>query len=156
MVTKLESVAIATQSGVPVVLTSAAQAAQALAGEDVGTWFTATGRRTSIRRLWLAHAANTRGRLVLDAGAVRAVLERGTSLLPAGVTGVEGTFEAGDPVELVGPDGHLVARGLVSYDADEVPPLLGRSTSELRASLGPGYDRELVHRDDLVLVRKRR
>lgn len=156
MVTKLESVAIATQSGVPVVLTSAAQAAQALAGHDVGTWFTATGRRTSIRRLWLAHAANTRGRLVLDAGAVRAVLERGTSLLPAGVTGVEGAFEAGDPVELVGPDGHLVARGLVSYDADEVPPLLGRSTSELRASLGPGYDRELVHRDDLVLVRKRR
>ncbi|WP_456787968.1 glutamate 5-kinase [Cellulomonas sp. P5_C5] len=156
MVTKLESVAIATQSGVPVVLTSAAQAAQALAGQDVGTWFTATGRRTSIRRLWLAHAANTRGRLVLDAGAVRAVLERGTSLLPAGVTGVEGTFEAGDPVELVGPDGLLVARGLVSYDADEVPPLLGRSTSELRASLGPGYDRELVHRDDLVLVRKRR
>lgn len=156
MVTKLESVAIATQSGVPVVLTSAAQAAQALDGQDVGTWFTATGRRTSIRRLWLAHAANTRGRLVLDAGAVRAVLERGTSLLPAGVTGVEGAFEAGDPVELVGPDGRLVARGLVSYDADEVPPLLGRSTSELRASLGPGYDRELVHRDDLVLVRKRR
>src|SRR3954447_23972870 len=156
MVTKLESVAIATQSGVPVVLTSAAQAAQALAGDDVGTWFTATGRRTSIRRLWLAHAANTRGRLVLDAGAVRAVLERGTSLLPAGVTGVEGTFEAGDPVELVGPDGILVARGLVAYDADEVPPLLGRSTSELRASLGPGYDRELVHRDDLVLVRRRR
>ena len=156
MVTKLESVAIATQSGVPVVLTSAAQAAQALAGQDVGTWFTATGRRTSIRRLWLAHAANTRGRLVLDAGAVRAVLERGTSLLPAGVTGVEGTFEAGDPVELVGPDGQLVARGLVAYDADEVPPLLGRSTSELRTSLGPGYDRELVHRDDLVLVRRRR
>jgi len=156
MVTKLESVAIATQSGVPVVLTSAAQAAQALAGEDVGTWFTATGRRTSIRRLWLAHAASTRGRLVLDAGAVRAVIERGTSLLPAGVTGVEGTFEAGEPVELVGPDGALVARGLVSYDADEVPALLGRSTSELRESLGPGYDRELVHRDDLVLVRRRR
>ncbi|WP_315098351.1 glutamate 5-kinase [uncultured Cellulomonas sp.] len=156
MVTKLESVAIATQSGVPVILTSAAQAARALAGEDVGTWFTATGRRTSIRRLWLAHAASTRGRLVLDAGAVRAVLERGTSLLPAGVTGVEGTFEAGDPVELVGPDGLLVARGLVSYDAEEVPPLLGRSTSELRAALGPGYDRELVHRDDLVLVRRRR
>ncbi len=156
MVTKLESVAIATQSGVPVVLTSAAQAGQALAGQDVGTWFTATGRRTSIRRLWLAHAASTRGRLVLDAGAVRAVLERGTSLLPAGVTGVEGTFEAGDPVELVGPDGQLVARGLVAYDADEVPALLGRSTSDLRAALGPGYDRELVHRDDLVLVRRRR
>jgi glutamate 5-kinase len=156
MVTKLESVAIASQSGIPVVLTSSAQAAAALAGEDVGTWFAATGRRTSIRLLWLAHAARTRGRLVLDDGAVRALVERHKSLLPAGVTGVEGEFEAGDPVEIVGPDGVVVARGLVAYASDEVPDLLGRSTSDLRADLGPGYDRELVHRDDMVLVRRRR
>lgn len=155
MVTKLDSVAIATGSGIPVVLTSAAQAAAALAGEDVGTWFDATGRRSSIRLLWLAHAARTRGRLVLDEGAVRAVVERRTSLLPAGVTGVEGEFESGDPVELVGPDGTAVARGLVQYGSDEVPGLLGRSTATLRAELGPGYDRELVHRDDLVLLRRR-
>lgn len=156
MVTKLESVAIATHSGIPVVLTSAAQAGAALAGQDVGTWFAATGRRSSIRLLWLAHAARTHGRLVLDEGAVRAVVERRTSLLPAGVTGVEGTFDAGDPVEIVGPDGVVVARGLVAYASEEVPGLLGRSTSDLRAALGPGYDRELVHRDDLVLVRRRR
>ncbi|MCC2335599.1 glutamate 5-kinase [Cellulomonas wangsupingiae] len=156
MVTKLESVAIATQSGIPVVLTSAAHAASALRGEDVGTWFTATGRRRSIRLLWLAHAARTRGRLVLDDGAVRAVVDRQTSLLPAGVTDVEGAFEAGDPVELVDAEGAVVARGLVAYGAEEVPQLLGRSTSELRDALGPGYDRELVHRDDLVLVRRRR
>jgi len=156
MVTKLESVAISTQFGIPVVLTSAAQAAQALAGEDVGTWFAATGRRASVRLLWLAHAARTRGRLVLDEGAVRAVLDRHTSLLPAGVTAVEGEFEAGDPVELVGPDGAVVARGLVAYSSQEVPALLGRSTAALRDELGPGYDRELVHRDDMVLVRRRR
>lgn len=156
MVTKLESVSIATQSGTPVLLTSAVRAGEAFAGEDVGTWFAPTGRRTSVRLLWLAHAARTRGRLVLDEGAVRAVVERRTSLLPAGVTASEGDFEAGDPVELVGPDGAVVARGLVAYDAGEVPPLLGRSTSALRAELGPGYDRELVHRDDLVLVRRRR
>ncbi|MFC8191541.1 glutamate 5-kinase [Cellulomonas sp. NPDC057328] len=156
MVTKLDSVAIATQSGIPVVLTSAALAGRALVGEDVGTWFAATGRRASIRRLWLAHAARTHGRLVLDPGAVRAVVERGTSLLPAGVTDVEGAFEAGDPVELVDATGAVVARGLVSYAADEVPQLLGRSTGDLREALGPGYDRELVHRDDLVLVRRRR
>lgn len=156
MVTKLESVAIATASGVPVVLTSAAQVAAALAGRDVGTWFAATGRRTSTRLLWLAYAARTRGRLVLDDGAVRAVVERGTSLLPAGVTAVEGDFEAGDPVELAGPDGTVVARGLVAYSAQEAPGLLGRSTQDLRADLGEGYDRELVHRDDLVLVRRRR
>ncbi|WP_163276455.1 glutamate 5-kinase [Cellulomonas iranensis] len=156
MVTKIESVAIATQSGIPVVLTSAAQAAAAFAGEDVGTWFAATGRRRSIRLLWLAHAARTRGRLVLDDGAVRAVVERRTSLLPAGVTAVEGAFEAGDPVELVDAAGGVVARGLVAYGSDEVPQLLGHSTGDLRDTLGPGYDRELVHRDDLVLVRRRR
>lgn len=156
MVTKLESVAIATASGVPVVLTSAAQVAPALAGEDVGTWFAATGKRASTRLMWLAYAARTHGRLVLDDGAVAAVVERGTSLLPAGVTAVEGEFEAGDPVELVSADGTVVARGLVAYSAQEVPDLLGRSTAELRAELGEGYDRELVHRDDLVLVRRRR
>jgi len=154
MVTKLDSVAIATGTGIPVVLTCADNAAAALAGEDVGTWFAATGRRTSIRLLWLAHAARTRGRLIVDAGAVRALRERGTSLLPAGVTGFDGEFVAGDPVEVVGPDGVVVARGLVSYDSDEVPALLGRSTKELLAELGPGHDRELVHRDDLVLVRR--
>ena len=155
MVTKLESVAIATQSGIPVLLTSAAQAAAALAGEDVGTWFAATGRRASVRLLWLAHAARTRGRLGLADGAVRALVERHKSLLPAGVTAFEGEFEAGDPVELVGPGGVLVGRGLVAYASEEVPDLLGRSTKDLRAELGPGYDRELVHRDDLILMRRR-
>lgn len=155
MVTKLESVSIATASGVPVVLASAARAAEALGGEDVGTWFAATGRRTSTRLLWLAYAARTRGRLVLDAGAVQAVVDRRMSLLPAGVIDVQGKFSAGDPVELVGPEGTVVARGLVAYDSAEVPELLGRSTGYLRARLGEGYDRELVHRDDLVLVRQR-
>lgn len=156
MVTKLDSVAIAVSSGIPVMLTSAAQAADALAGREVGTWFTATGRRRSTRILWLAYAARTHGRLVLDDGAVRAVAGGRASLLPAGVTGVEGEFTEGDPVELVGQDGTVVARGLVSYSAEELPALLGRSTSALRAELGPGYDREIVHRDDLVLVRKHR
>ncbi len=151
MVTKLESVRIATGSGVPVVLTKAQNAAAALAGEDVGTFFAATGRRASARRLWIAHAARSRGRLHLDAGAARAVLGGRASLLPAGVTRVEGQFDAGDPVELVGPDGVVVARGLVAFDSAELPALLGRSTYVLRQELGEGYDREVVHRDDLVL-----
>jgi glutamate 5-kinase len=156
MVTKLDSVAIATASGIPVVLTSAAHAADALAGREVGTWFAATGRRRSTRLLWLAYAARTHGRLVLDDGAVRAVRGGLASLLPAGVVRVEGDFEPGDPVELVGLDGRTVARGLVSYASGELPALLGRSTSDLRAELGPGYDREIVHRDDLVPVRHSR
>ncbi len=156
MVTKLSSVAIATRSGVPVVLTSAGQVADALAGEPVGTWFLATGRRRPARLLWLQHAASTRGRVQLDAGAVKAVVERRTSLLPAGIVGVEGTFDAGDPIELVGPDGVVVARGFAGYGSSEVPELMGRSTRELREKLGEGYDREVVHRDDLVVVVPRR
>lgn len=155
MVSKLESVAIATGSGVPVVLAHAGAAAAALAGEPVGTWFAATGRRRKTRMLWLEHAAHTTGRLVLDDGAVQAVVERGTSLLPAGITAVEGEFEAGEPVELVRQDGVVVARGLVAFSAAELPGLLGRSTRELRKELGVGYDREVVHRDDLVLVAAR-
>ncbi|MFC8600019.1 glutamate 5-kinase [Isoptericola sp. NPDC057191] len=151
MVTKLESARIATGAGVPVVLTSAVHVAAALAGEDVGTFFEVTGRRTTARRLWIAHAAQSHGRLHLDAGAARAVLGGRASLLPAGVTRVEGSFEAGDPVELVGPDGVVLARGLVAFDSGELPGLLGRSTFDLRAALGEGYDREIVHRDDLVL-----
>jgi len=152
MVTKVESARIATGAGIPVVLTSAAQAAAALAGEPVGTLFHATGRRRPIRLLWLAHATDPRGRLVLDAGAVRAVVERRASLLAAGVTGVEGDFAAGDPVDLTGPDGTPVARGLVNFDASELPALLGRSSPDLKRDLGAAYEREVVHRDDLVLL----
>ncbi|MBY8889023.1 glutamate 5-kinase [Streptomyces sp. PTM05] len=153
MVTKVEAAGIATAAGIPVVLTSATHAADALAGRVTGTLFHRTGKRSADRLLWLAHASTPRGALRLDAGAVRAVVERRTSLLPAGLTGVEGHFAAGDPVDLVDEDGVTVARGLVNFDARELPRLLGRSTRELAAELGPAYEREVVHRDDLVVLR---
>ncbi|MFL6156320.1 MAG: glutamate 5-kinase, partial [Marmoricola sp.] len=152
MQTKLEAARISTSAGVPVVLTSAARAAAALAGEQVGTFFTATGRRRSSRQLWLEHATAGLGTIVLDAGAVRALTERQASLLPAGITAVTGAFVDGDPVDLVGPDGRLVARGLVNYDAAELPALMGRSTHDLARELGASYEREVVHRDDLTLL----
>ena len=83
---------------------------------------------------------------------VIAILEKGVSLLPAGVTAVQGSFSAGDTVELVSADGKVIARGLVAFDSDEIPQMLGRSTKELAASLGAEFERELVHRDDLVLL----
>jgi glutamate 5-kinase len=135
------------------VLTSAGLAGAALAGEQVGTMFHPTGRRRPTRLLWLAHATEPKGTIVLDDGAVRAVTERRASLLPAGITGVTGTFTGGDPVDLVDAAGTVVARGLVNYDSAELPGLLGRSTRELAAELGASYEREVVHRDDLVLVR---
>jgi len=152
MVTKVEAARIATGAGIPVLLTSAALVADALAGEPVGTLFHPTRERPAARLFWLAHATSPRGRLYLDLGAVRAVVLRRASLLAAGITSVDGRFIAGDPVDLVDPDGQPVARGLVNYDAGELPGLLGRSTPDLSAELGPGYEKEVVHRDDLVLL----
>jgi glutamate 5-kinase len=154
MQTKVEAARIATGAGIPVVLTAAEHASRALAGEPVGTMFHPTGRRRPTRLLWLAHATEGKGRLVLDAGAVRALTERRASLLPAGITSVTGTFVAGDPVDLVDGGGVAVARGLVNYDSEELPGLLGRSTRDLARELGAAYEREVVHRDDLVLLRR--
>jgi len=148
MVTKVEAARIATGAGIPVVLTAAPLAAAALSGEPVGTFFHRVRERPQARLFWLAHATAPRGRLHLDAGAVRAIVGRRASLLPAGITAVDGQFSAGDPVDLVDTEGRPVARGLVNYDAVELPGLLGRSTVDL----GPGYGKEVVHRDDLVLL----
>ena len=152
MVTKIEAARIATSAGIPVVLTSASNVSAALGGGPVGTCFHPTGKRRPTRLLWLAHASDARGELHLDDGAVRAVVQRKASLLPAGITRVTGTFSIGEPVDLVAPDGQVVARGLVNYDSEELPSLLGRTTRELTAELGEGYDRTAVHRDALVVL----
>jgi glutamate 5-kinase len=152
MATKVESARIATGAGIPVVLTDTGLAAEALAGKPVGTLFHPIRQRPAARLHWLAYATTPRGRLHLDPGAVTAVVERRKSLLPAGITAVDGAFTAGDPVDLVDPHGRPVARGLVNYDAVELPRLLGRTTGALAAEFGPSYEREVVHRDDLVLL----
>jgi glutamate 5-kinase len=153
MVTKVDAALIATEAGIPTVVAAAAAAPAALAGRPVGTYFVApAGRRPGARQLWLAHAAVGRGRLLLDDGAAAAIRSGRASLLPAGITGVEGGFDAGDPVDLCDPKGQLIARGLVNYDAAEIPAMMGRSTRDLAAQWGPEYEREIVHRDDLVLL----
>ncbi len=152
MVTKVDAAMIATEAGIPTVVAGAGQAAAALAGEPAGTYFAAGERRPGTRQLWLAHAAAGRGRLLLDDGAAAAIRAGRASLLPAGITGVDGAFHAGDPVDLCDQAGVVLARGLVNYDAAEIPAMMGRSTRELAARLGPEYEREIVHRDDLVLL----
>lgn len=152
MVTKVEAARIATGAGIPMLLTSLLESDRAVAGEELGTFFQSHASKTNSRLLWLAHASTPQGRLILDDGAVKAILERGTSLLPAGVTAVEGEFISGDTVELASQNGSVIARGLVAFDSNEIPQMLGRSTKELAASLGAEYERELVHRDDLVLL----
>jgi glutamate 5-kinase len=147
MATKIDAAAIATGEGVPVLLAAAARIEDALAGRG-GTFFAAAGNRSASRLFWLRHASRPRGRISLDAGAVRAVVQRRMSLLPAGVTGLSGEFYAGEPIELVGPDGAVIARGLVGYDSADLPEMIGHQTSDLPAA----FRREIVHRDDLVLL----
>jgi glutamate 5-kinase len=154
MVTKVDAALIATEAGIPTVVASAAAAREVLEGQSRGTYFAPGERRPPrARQLWLAHAAASHGRLLLDEGAAKAIEGGRASLLPAGITGVEGGFDAGDPVDLCAPDGRVIARGLVNYDASEIPAMMGRSTHELAAQRGPEYEREIVHRDDLVLLR---
>lgn len=147
MATKIEAATIATSSGIPVLLAAASAVGDAMAGRG-GTAFHPTADRTASRLFWLRHATTPRGQLVLDDGAVAAVVTRRTSLLPAGITKVIGEFESGDPVELVDAAGVAVGRGLVSYDSADLPALLGRKTRDLPAE----FRREVVHRDDLVLL----
>jgi glutamate 5-kinase len=153
MITKLEAASIANEAGIPVVLTNMSHADQALLGDTVGTFFHSTGRKRPSRLLWLAHATEPKGTLSLDEGAVAAICERRASLLPAGVTGLTGKFVAGDPVDLVDGAGKSIARGLVNYDASELPALFGRSTKELARELGAEYEREIIHRDAMVLLK---
>lgn len=148
MASKLAAARLASSAGVPVLLASAADAAAALAAApaSVGTAFAATGSRLSARRFWLAHAADSTGRLVLDDGAVAAVVTRRRSLLAAGIAGVDGDFDAGDVVDLTDLAGKVVARGVVAFDALELPAMIGRSSQQL----APEQRREVVHADDLV------
>ena len=153
MVTKLVSAEMATQSGIPVMLTKADNARAAFAGEDVGTWFVAEPNKMNRRKVWLEHAAAMTGAIVVDDGAAAALRERGASLLAAGVRDVEGDFTSGDPVEIRTERGEVIAHGISAYDSAELPEMFGRSTTQLRAHRGDGRVRAIVHRDDLVLVR---
>ncbi|WP_282942329.1 glutamate 5-kinase [Bifidobacterium pullorum] len=152
MVTKLEAARIAAVSGVPVVLTSAANAGPAMMGDPVGTVFAPVHDRGSSRRLWIGFAAEPRGTIVVDDGAARAVRGGRASLLAAGALEARGEFSAGDPVWVDAEDGTHLARGLSGYDSEEIPQMLGRNTGQLKRFLGEAYAHPLIHRDNLVLV----
>src|SRR5262249_55222083 len=151
MATKLAAAKIAAWSGVRAVIAAADApdvVAAAIAGRAVGTAFPARDERLSSRKLWIAFARNPAGRVVVDQGARRALCSDNRSLLPAGVRGVEGEFDADDAVEIVDDSGVPFAKGLVRYPAGVLRRAAGRQTSEL----DDGLPHEVVHRDDLVVL----
>jgi glutamate 5-kinase len=123
-----------------------------LAGERVGTLFHPGPERYSGRRGWLAAAARGKGTILVDAGARRALVDQGKSLLPSGVRDVQGQFGVGDPVDIAVAGGAPFARGLAGYGADEVRRIAGRKTSEIEKALGYKYLDEVIHRNDMVLL----
>jgi glutamate 5-kinase len=123
-----------------------------LAGERVGTVFAPGAERLSSRKGWLAAAARGKGLIVVDAGARRALVEGGRSLLPSGVRSVLGQFRVGDPVDIALEAGRPFARGLAGYGAEEVRRIAGLKTSEIERALGYKYLDEIVHRNDLVVL----
>jgi glutamate 5-kinase len=154
MKTKLIAARIAMDAGVHMAIAHGGALSPLAAIENGAraTWFVAPVSPATARKRWIAGALAPAGALSIDAGAANALLS-GKSLLPAGVIGVEGAFERGDCVRVVNADGAEIARGLVAYDAGEARLIQGRRSSEIAAALGHEGRAEIIHRDDLVLVR---
>lgn len=151
MASKLIAARIASWSGVRTVIASAQRegvVAAILGGEQIGTTFEAHRRTLTARKLWIAFAAETSGRIVVDEGARSALTTKNTSLLPAGVIGVEGVFDSGATVDIVGADGVVFARGMSAISAAQLRDVVGMQTSALPL----GMHHEVVHRDDLVVL----
>jgi glutamate 5-kinase len=120
-------------------------------GESIGTQFIAQTPRMAARKQWLADHLQLRGSVRLDAGAARALVAGGRSLLPIGVTEVSGEFERGEAVAIRDPEGREIARGLINYSSSETRLIMRRPSSEIESILGFIEEPELVHRDNLVL-----
>jgi len=155
MLTKVRAARRAARSGAHTVIASGREADVLLRltrGEMIGTQLTAETMTLAARKQWLADHLQVRGRLTLDAGAVRALTEDGKSLLPIGVVDVSGEFERGEVVSCLDPQEHEIARGLVNYSAGETRRILRTPSHEIEARLGYIDEPELIHRDNLVLL----
>jgi glutamate 5-kinase len=142
MHSKLLAARRAAQLGVPTLI-------RAFAGERLGTLVLPESRKVPSRKYWLAYHAEPAGNVVVDQGAARALMERGKSLLPAGIVEVEGDFDQGEPVRVKAVDGRTLGVGLANYKAEDLRRIRGRKTSEIEALLGYCYP-EAVHRDNLL------
>ncbi len=125
-----------------------------VSGKEIGTLFLPMADRLNSKKYWIAFTLRPRGKLVIDDGAQKALLERGKSLLPSGIIDVEGNFDPGDPVTCVARDGSLLAKGLVNFNSSELNKIKGLKTSQIKQVLGhKDYD-EVIHRDNMVINRQ--
>jgi glutamate 5-kinase len=151
MFTKVQAARIASAGGVAVLITDAKNLNSVLDGKNVGTFFWPKKAKLSARSLWIAHAADIEGQIKVDQGAAKALLTKQASLLSAGIKEIYGDFEDGAVVEVIDENQKVIAKGLIKFDSTELPKMIGKNSSKLLEEFGEGYEKEVIHRDDLVL-----
>lgn len=151
MFTKVQAARIASAGGVTGLITDAKNLELVLDGKEVGTIFWPKKAKLSARSLWISHAADIEGQIKVDKGAANALLTKQASLLSAGIKEVFGDFEDGAVVEVIDENHKVIAKGLTNFDSSELPKMLGKNSAKLIEEFGAGYEKEVIHRDDLVL-----
>lgn len=157
MASKLEAARMVTTAGENMIIAAGREPnvlTRVMAGEPLGTLFRAQGKGISPFKRWLGFSAQTKGRISLDAGARKAIVEQGRSLLAAGIVDAQGDFQKGDVVALCDREGTIVARGLSNYSSAEVERIRGLKSDKIAQVLGTRPYEEVIHRDNLVIVRK--
>lgn len=156
MATKIQAAKAATSSGINLVIASGTEknaVPRIVAGEEIGTLFVSRENRLQFRKRWLAFGARIMGSIIVDEGCCKALHKAGgCSILPAGITGVDGSFEAGSTVSVKDAQGHEMARGLVHYGSEELEKIKGCRSGEIEELLGHKNFDEVIHRDDLVIL----
>jgi glutamate 5-kinase len=156
MLTKIQAADLATRAGIDVIIAAGDApdvVLRAARNEPIGTRLHAHATRLEARKRWILAETVRLSRVVIDDGAAHALLQQGKSLLPVGVRQVDGAFERGQTIRIFTADGHEIARGLTQYKAADLALIGGRRSAEIEQILGYSYGPELVHRDDLVLLR---
>jgi len=155
MYSKLLAAKQATDHGIPVVIMNGRKSgmlARLVDGQSVGTYFEPGKVRLSSKKGWIAYGVRSRGAIYLDDGAVDALIHKGKSLLPSGITKIEGQFKVGDYIRCLNNEGKKIAKGLTNYSSEDLNKIKGKKTSEIESALGFKYSDEVIHRDNLVVV----
>ncbi len=155
MATKIEAARIAGRYGIATVVADGNEnkaVLKIMAGKDIGTLFLPSQKALKARKHWIGFTVKAAGQVILDEGAVQAIVERRKSLLASGIQGVQGAFKIGDPVDLVDAQGTVVARGLTTYSAAELEKIKGCKSNQIEKILGYRYDDAVIHRDDMVIL----
>lgn len=156
MATKIQAAEIATSAQIPMVIADGSRkdaVSEILDGKAVGTFFEPSARKLSGRKSWIAFGKSSKGSVIVDAGAVDAMINKGSSLLPAGIVAIEGFFQPADAVEILDVAGNRFAKGITNYSSEELDKIKGAKTSELNALIGDDASDEVIHRDELVIIK---